>query len=259
MQLSPKKLIITVVAIFIVITGATLVAYNRASLIHFDGIIDKDYFPAFGSFIGGSVGIILSFASFILIYYTYQSQQEQLTVTRNLVNRQIALTVKPDLVVSDLYTTNELDCKSEDEETFDGFLPIQLQYIQLEILNVGIEVARYIKYKIEYNPLDLISYLNAHSPTAEIELDYSPGLLFGNVKRVSTGEEIFMNMLSSTEITQKDYLMPFKLEKNKILIPLPYFYVLTYYYTLVAKYKSIKSPKKDLTLDNFPQCLLKTS
>lgn len=259
MRFTPKVMIVIVAIIALSITAATVVAYYRSSLIHFNGSINKDYLAAFGSFIGGTVGIILSAASFILIYYTYQYQQIQLTETRKLVNRQIALSIRPDLVVNDFYMSDEIDHDTKNDQEFDGILPPQLQYIQLEILNVGVEVARYIEYRLEYNITDLISYLNTHSSNQEIKVDHALNSIFGKVQRVETGEEIHVNMFSDTQIRKKDHLMPFKLSKDKLFISLPYFYSVSYYYSLLGKFKSNNSPKIDLSLDDFPRCLLKVN
>lgn len=259
MRLSPKILITIVGVIALLITVGTLIAYYRASLINFNGSINKDYLSAFGSFIGGTVGIVLSFASFILIFYTYQTQQKQLTITRELVNRQISLSIKPDIVISDFYTSDIANDDTQNEDSSDGILPLNLQDIELEILNVGIEVARYIDYKFEYNPIDLISYLNTHFTKLEIEIEYSLGSQFGEVKHIETEKEMSINMLSPNEPRQKDHLMPFKLAKDKMLVFIPYFYVLAYYYCIREMFKSDKFPQKNLTLDNFPSCLLKIS
>jgi len=75
-KIKPFSIIIAVCSISFAIVIGTIVAFCRSSLIHFGGYIDKDYFPAFGSFIANMVGILFSATSMILIYYTYLSQQK---------------------------------------------------------------------------------------------------------------------------------------------------------------------------------------
>jgi cell division protein FtsL len=85
---NPLVLIIIVCAISAFIIIGTLIAYDRSSLLHLSGYIDKDYFPAFGSFIASLVGILFSATSMILIYYTYQSQQRLFVEQTKAINEQ---------------------------------------------------------------------------------------------------------------------------------------------------------------------------
>jgi purine-cytosine permease-like protein len=84
--IEPGTIIIGLFIAIPIIIILLLLAYYRSSLLNINGVLDKDFFPAFGSFLGSTVGIIISLGTILLVYYTYQSQQEQLKITRDLVN-----------------------------------------------------------------------------------------------------------------------------------------------------------------------------
>jgi hypothetical protein len=256
--IEPGTIIIGLFIAIPIIIILLLLAYYRSSLLNINGVLDKDFFPAFGSFLGSTVGIIISLGTILLVYYTYQSQQEQLKITRDLVNWQIALSIKPDIVLQDYYTSDKptKDFISGPPE-FDGFLPNDLHNIGIKILNVGVEVARYLKYSFEYDVIELIDYMNKSTLSPPLNVTYKPGMNFGTVTRIETGMEQAINILSSSHTNEKDYLMPYKLDKDYLIISFPIFYVLIYYYILIGKFKD--SISFDSELKDLPICSLNIS
>jgi hypothetical protein len=256
--IEPKFIIIATAIAIAIILFLLLAAYYRSSLLNINGVLDKDFFPAFGSFLSSTTGVVISLGSILLIYYTYQSQQEQLKITKGLVNRQIALSIKPDVVIQDYYTTdkplNELESV---EHMFDGMLPNDLHGIGIKVLNVGIEVARYLEYNFEYDVTGLIAYMNNSFSSPPLKLIYEPNKLFGEVTRIETGVVHYINILSSSQLLKKDYLMPYKLDKDYLMVLFPGFYVMVYYYILVGKFKD--SIGFDTDIKDLPMCVLNIS
>ena len=256
--ITPISIIITSILAIVLIIIFILIAYYRSSLLHLNGVIDKDFFPAFGSFLGSTAGLIISLGSIILIYYTYQSQQEQLKITKGLVNRQIALSIKPDIVIQD-FRTGEKPPKDfvSYEPGFDGLLPRDLRDLDIKILNVGVEVARYIEYHFEYDIANLISYMSSPVAAAPLNVDYDESKMFATVTRVATGFKMWINVLSPMLTQEKDYLMPYKLNKDYISDFFPQFYMMVYYHVLVSR--SINGTSRDSDMDGFPPCNLHVS
>jgi hypothetical protein len=168
------------------------------------------------------------------------------------------LSIKPDIVLQDYYTSDKptKDFISGPPE-FDGFLPNDLHNIGIKILNVGVEVARYLKYSFEYDVIELIDYMNKSTLSPPLNVTYKPGMNFGTVTRIETGMEQAINILSSSHTNEKDYLMPYKLDKDYLIISFPIFYVLIYYYILIGKFKD--SISFDSELKDLPTCSLNIS
>ena len=255
--IEPKTIVIASFIAIPIIFFLLLLAYYRSSLLNINGVIDKDFFPAFGSFLGNTAGVIISFGSILLIYYAYQSQQEQLKITKGLVNRQIALSIKPDIVIQDYYTSNKPKGEFVSAEAeFDGILPNDLDDIGIKVLNVGIEVARYLEYSFDYDITELIAYMN-NLPSPPLKVNYETGKTLGTVTRIETGMECLVNISSSRQQQEKDYLMPYKLDKDYLIVIFPNFYVIMYYYILVGKFKD--STSFDPDIKDLPKCSLNIS
>ena len=228
-MLKPIKIIlITGVIVSIAILIFTIIAYSRSSLIHFTGYIDKDFFSAFGSFIGSTIGIVLSFVTVFLIFSTFQLQREQIKITRDLVERQLNLSIKPELIVQDFnnYYTNE------NETRYDDLIPYAIQNISLKIINIGIEAAQYIKY-------------------------FKEGEKFFKIRKKNSEVEYFINGFSSKSLFFKDFLLPYKLEKSDLIIPFPYDYLVLYYLIFVELNKEKNS--FDSQIKDFPKCIMHIS
>jgi len=73
-----------IAGLFIVIT--TFILYYKGHIN--SGDIDFTKFGTYGDFIGGLLGTILSIVAVILVYRTYISQKEELSMTRNLLKQQ---------------------------------------------------------------------------------------------------------------------------------------------------------------------------
>lgn len=230
----------------------TTYAYFRSSLIHFNGTIDKDYFPAFGNFIGSITGVFLSIGSIVLIFYTYQSQQKQSLLTKELIDRQISLSVKPEIFVKDYFHEQ---IKSTDKKflSIDKIVPIGLQIVNLNIINVGIEVAQYIEYSFKYNVSEIVDYLTNKIKKPLIRIEYKPSELFAEIILLKDGTKIGLNVLYATRKNKKDYLMPYKLNSDSFEIPFPSFYCFAYYYATLDNVDG----KEDL--EYFPKCHLEIS
>jgi len=83
----PFLILITVSVISLLILIGTLIAYQRDSLLNFNGHLNKDYFPAFGTFVSSVIGILFSGATTILVYFTYLSQQKLINEQTKVFNR----------------------------------------------------------------------------------------------------------------------------------------------------------------------------
>ncbi len=255
-------LLLVLAAISVIIVFLTLFAYYRSSLIHLSGTLDKDFFPAFGSFISGTVGLILSIASVILIYSTYQTQQEQLKITRDLVDRQISLSVKPDLVVEEFNSFNfkpqPQPIPLKNSNTDNEILPEALRDVKVRILNVGLEVARYIEYKFEYDANALIVYMDTHlqKPVLKLEDFGDKGLV--KITHIDTQRAIAGDINFEKMKILKDYLMPYKLNSECLETPFPRTYLLFYYYMWFGTLKHASDGEK-MPMEKFPPCYLNTS
>jgi hypothetical protein len=256
-SIKPIHLLIFLGMVCLAILAGTIIAYNRSSLIHFSGQIDKDFFPAFGNFIGGTIGLILSIATVILIFYTYQSQQEQLAITRNLVNRQISLSIKPELVIQDYNTLTEEIPPSWTMPEFDGLTPPNLQNINLKIINVGIEAAQYIEYKFEYKINEMVDYMVYLIKKPPLNLVFQPDEVMGSLTRVDNNFQSEINILSPLRIKKKDFLLPFKLNSASINVPFPYIVVIYYFYTFITLKRETSNVNSMLV--DFPDCFLNIS
>lgn len=256
-SIKPINLLIFLSIVCFVILAGTIIAYNRSSLIHFSGQIDKDFFPAFGNFIGSTIGLILSIATVILIFYTYQSQQEQLAITRNLVNRQISLSIKPELVIQDYNTSTEGIPQSWAPPEFDGLMPPSLQNINLKIINVGIEAAQYIEYKFEYKINEMTDYMAYLIKKPPLSLVFKEDQEMGLLTRVDNNFQSEINLSSPLCIKKKDFLLPFKLNSTSIIVSFPYI-VVAYYFYLFVTLKN-ETPRFDPMLVDFPACFLNIS
>jgi hypothetical protein len=249
MKNKPIILIISIAIISILILAGTIYAYYRSSLIHLSGTIDKDFFPAFGSFVGATMGLLFSIASVILIFYTYQSQQEQLRITRNLVDRQISLSIKPELVIEDF---NNYKTKTQIEGEFDGWIPSHIQGINLRIINIGIEAAQYIEYRFEFNIDDLNNYMIENIPEPLLSMTYEEGKMPINLKRVETDYGGWINIMGSQVTEKRGFLLPYKLDSSAIYVLFPYAYIIFYFYTFFGLNKGKTSFNNELK--NYPKC-----
>ena len=253
-MLKPIKIIlITGVIVSIAILIFTIIAYSRSSLIHFTGYIDKDFFSAFGSFIGSTIGIVLSFVTVFLIFSTFQLQREQIKITRDLVERQLNLSIKPELIVQDFnnYYTNE------NETRYDDLIPYAIQNISLKIINIGIEAAQYIKYRFEFSIKDLNDFVIIKIQDASFEIDFKEGEKFFKIRKKNSEVEYFINGFSSKSLFFKDFLLPYKLEKSDLIIPFPYDYLVLYYLIFVELNKEKNS--FDSQIKDFPKCIMHIS
>ncbi len=72
----------------IVIILLTLIAYAINNYINLFFQLDTEKLGHFGDFIGGFVGVMLTFLATVLIYFTYKSQKEELQLNRDLFSKQ---------------------------------------------------------------------------------------------------------------------------------------------------------------------------
>ncbi|MEZ4792452.1 MAG: putative phage abortive infection protein [Gelidibacter sp.] len=105
----------TISALFIFIT--TLIIYVKGHINR--GDINFTKLGTFGDFIGGLLGTILSIVAVILVYRTYISQKEELSMSRNLLEQQQfentffnMLKVHQDLKSNISFNTNNLITKN---------------------------------------------------------------------------------------------------------------------------------------------------
>ena len=228
----PLILLLVLATISLLIVSLTLYAYYRSSLLHFSGTLDKEFFPAFGSFIGGTVGLILSMASVILIYSTYQTQQKQLEITRSLVDRQISLSVKPDLVVEEFRSTRSPMEQVVATNLLDGIFPRNLQTVNVKILNIGIEAAKYIEYSFYYNIDDLLAYYADKIENKTLEFGYTDENHVVSVKIPGMGAVWGFAVISEQKIVTRDYLLPYKLNSDYFEAAFPISYLIFYYHMM---------------------------
>ena len=259
MKNKPIILIISIAIISILILVGTIYAYYRSSLIHLSGTIDKDFFPAFGSFVGATIGLLFSIASVVLIFYTYQSQQEQLRITRSLVDRQISLSIKPVLVVEDFDSSivkpQPQPIPLPDAIPESEILPKVLQNVPLRILNVGIEAAQYIQYGFDYDIGALISYMNSHLEKPILNIEYIKEQDWVKITHAETHEEAVISLLSEQRVISKDYLLPYKASSDFLEAIFPKMYLLYYYHIIMVKFKG-RIDFEGVDLENFPPCYL---
>ncbi len=258
-RISPRGLLITAGLIAIIVLLATVYAYYKNSLIHFSGNIDKDYFPAFGSFVGGTMGIIISIVSVLLIYYTYQSQQEQLSITRALVDRQISFSVKPDLVVEEFRSTRSPMEKLLNDTQLDGILPRNLQTVNLKILNIGIEAAKYVEYSFFYDLDDLMTYYAEKINNKMLEFDYIDKNHVVAVRMPGIPKVWGFAVINEQAIVKRDYLLPCKLQSDYFEATFPTSYLIFYYQMMSDKFIGVTSQNMDEPLAEFPKCYLNLS
>ncbi len=97
MQKVLKPILITLSFVGLIVISLTVYIYASHSHIHWLNDIDKDMFGVFGEFMGGVVGTLFGIITTILVYLTYTAQQKDVIETKKLLQKQIDLSIKPDL------------------------------------------------------------------------------------------------------------------------------------------------------------------
>lgn len=241
------------IIIFAFIGIATFVATIRVYLIHGHIYlwtdIDAEKFSAFGEFIGGVVGTIFTIIATILVWQTYQSQKEELKLTRHLIEKQTEVAYKPDLFLKD--TELELQVKLEkDEYTLIGFKTPHENQPKVKLVNIGIEAAKRIELSWDYDLEDIASFLEPVSDKIQIEIENFDKEIEGSF--VIEGDE---SIIYADKPINTDFVLPYRSDDDSKIIELPYEFSFLICHTMIAYY-CYKLYKQQTTPVEFPKLYL---
>ncbi len=192
--------------------------------------IDKDTFGILGDFIGGIVGTLFSIAATILIWITYKSQKLELKETRNLLEKQIKISYKPEICIRDKYVrANVINFSNGDPVSFNienSGTEENRQYDHFSLINIGVAPAKYVKYRWDFDTLECLNFLSEHEGNHTINLKLDNG---GHSLNVYTNDEEFGHHFFITPLLafqQFDVLLPYKELTDEKSLPLPFPYTL---------------------------------
>ncbi|WP_461452426.1 hypothetical protein [Mucilaginibacter sp.] len=254
--------------IFFAITGCTvliitLIIYYRYSHILWFKDIDKDYFGVLGEFIGGVVGTLFSIITTILVYITYNSQQKDVIENKRLLQKQIDLSIKPDVFftnsifygfsrVTDTGECYALDFSNNAKAMTEGIN----YYVSVDMVNIGVGVAKNIEFKWDFNLKEIQTYLqkNYENNPVIIEGIDNP---FVELNINGIKDKIVLGQPYYQVKRRRDILLSHNDSASKFQIQFPLPYMILYF---IAIRLSIKNRKNNLNsfmaLDDFPICKL---
>jgi hypothetical protein len=258
-QLNIITLLISLIAMVILIIIGTVTVYIKYSHISLLGDIDSKLFGEFGEFIGGVGGTLFSLVAILLLWLTYKEQQKELKETKALTRTQINLSLKPDLftIDSEFKGFSELD---KNGSSFAMFFTTENKYTEespgpkVQIVNVGVAVAKHITYEWEYDLKQTINYIRDNYDTSEFDLEENESRNQAKIG-IKGQAAIYINYRAISE--RFDVLLPYKSDENIKRIPFPHAY-LTCYSIAYQLFLSKESKLNDsLFIFNFPKCYLK--
>lgn len=263
-----KSLIYILIALAIVgilVISITIIIYYKYSHIVWFNDIDKDLFGVFGEFIGGVVGTLFSIVTTILVYLTYKSQQSDIIETKKLLQKQIDLSIKPDLYFtnSSFYGFSKIcsngigyaldfsnQRKGNDKNIYD------IGSVSVDLVNIGVGVAKNIEFYWEFELKELQKYLQDNYPTNPLTIE-SIDKNFVEFKISGLNDSIHMGQPYYKTKRRFDILLSYKESSLKLQIPFPLPYLICY---SIAIQLSILGRLNNLNvytaLEDFPKCKL---
>ncbi|MDX2191070.1 MAG: hypothetical protein SFY32_14510 [Bacteroidota bacterium] len=221
-------------------------------------------FGDFGSFVGGVIGVIISFAGTILIYVTFDSQRKSSEETITLLKAQLQLESQPNLQIEDV------DIHIWAKNHGGIILPMyftnspytQLQELGIKqplcrLVNLGSSPAKNLEYKWEFDLEAISNHFQTYIPTEKLEIKNERGSI--SIKL----NEIILHVTPKdylNKIYSHSFLLPYNRDSTIELI------VSTHYLELLSIF-SFLSMKKDFNdklnsntetngIDNFPKLYL---
>ncbi|RVU01093.1 hypothetical protein EOD41_10795 [Mucilaginibacter limnophilus] len=98
-----QHVVIITFLISIAILFTTVAVYVIDGRLNTNGEINADALSAFGTFVGGLIGTLLAGVTLWVVFLTFESQKEELIATRELLDEQIKLSYRADLVIKNTF------------------------------------------------------------------------------------------------------------------------------------------------------------
>ncbi|MCF2516041.1 hypothetical protein [Dyadobacter sp. CY351] len=256
-----KKIVKTFFGVGLIIFVLTLVNFAIHGRLSFFGDIDHDYLSAFGSFLGSTVGLLVSTAATYLVWMTLKAQREDIAGVKAMAQKQIDLSLKPDLYILDEEVVGHVSLASNGRyypwtilsvpSNSDKDLP------QVSLVNIGIGAAKKITYKWDFDLTRIAAYINTADGGIAINLRAR------NALQITLSETVGGVFISTPYLSenQLDIIVPYRIGDSYKRIPIPYPYLLSFYLTVYLMLESAekKTLSEDHLLENFPQCILSIS
>lgn len=242
----------------IVILILTVFNFYRQGRISFFGDIDHEYLNAFSSFLGGTIGILLSTAATYLVWMTLKTQREDIREVREMAQKQINLSLKPDIYMLNEVVSGHLTQGSDGKyypwnissEPFN----LDSQNIEFRLVNVGFGAAKKVFYKWEFDIRELANYINERLPNKFITVESE------NVLKVNLNEMAGGYFLSSPYLTENhiDIILSGQGAGSFTKIRAPYIFFFCYYLAIYLMLnQQEKKPDMEKFSINFPKCHLR--
>lgn len=247
------------------IISITIIIYVKYSHINWFSDIDKDFFGILGEFIGGVVGTVFSMITVILVYLTYSSQQKDVIETKRLFQKQIDLSIKPDLYFtnSSFYGFSKMTSdgqgyaldfsnhrKSTDKSIYDVY------DVSVDLVNIGVGVAKNIEFYWEFELGEMQSYLQdnySNNPLTigSIDKNFVEFKIDGIKDSTYLGQPIYKTK------RRFDILLSHKESSLKLQIPFPEPYLICYFIAIeLSILNRLNNLNSYMALEDFPKCKL---